>query len=70
MKSDEKVIKAIEATAEWLEKHPKETYPSVDRGNFTIAGCERRNLTAYYSMLRKDKRTLKGFYRALYQAIN
>ncbi len=68
MKSDEKVSRAIKSTKEFLARN--QNRPSVDDNlNFTIIGCERRNLEVYKVILGKDKRTLRGFEKELYLAI-
>ena len=47
---DLKILNAIRSSEEWLDKH--RDYKSVDDNlNFTIAGCERRNLTIMREML-------------------
>lgn len=73
MKSDEKVLKAIKSTEEWIkkaeEKGEKDTFEMGNDIGFTILWCEKRNLEEYKEMLGKDKRTLTGRLKELYQAI-
>ena len=70
MKSDEKVMKAIEATNEFIKKCDENgnNQEFSDYG-LTIYGCEKRNLEEYKEILGKDKRKLTGRLRELYQAI-
>lgn len=67
-----KILKAITATENWLEeikKKNKDTREFNDYG-LTIYGCEKRNLEAYKQILTtKDKRKLTGHLRELYLAI-
>ena len=68
LKSDEKVLRAIKCSENWLNEH--KDYSSVNENfNFTIAGCERRNLEEYKEILSKNKRKLSGRLRELYQSI-
>lgn len=66
--SQKKVLEAIRATEQFLENAKnKEEY--TDYG-LTIFGCEKRNLAEYKEIAKtKDKRTLKGRLKELYQAI-
>ena len=65
----EKIKEAIKATEKFLKDN--EDSPEVDENyNFTIVGCEKRNLKAYKELLNtKDKRKLRGWMRELYFSI-
>jgi hypothetical protein len=70
MKSDEKVIKAIKATNEFIKKcNENGNNQEFSDYGLTIYGCEKRNLEEYKEILGKDKRKLTGRLRELYQAI-
>jgi len=68
MKSDEKVMKAIEASESFVAK-AKEKEMFSPAGGLTIWGCEVRNIEEMKMMLGQDKRRLNGRLRELYQAI-
>jgi hypothetical protein len=67
-KCDLKLINAVIATEDWLNKHRE--YPSVDDNlNFTVEGCERCNLKTMKRMLQTKvvewSREEKELYKAL-----
>lgn len=68
MKNDERVLRAIKATEEWISKAKNKDILGA-LGGYTIYGCELRNLEEYKQILGKDKRRLTGRLRELYHAI-
>ena len=73
IKSDQKILKAIQATEQWIEqaeaKGVKETFEMGNDVGFSILWCEKRNLEHYKEMLGQDKRKLRPELKELYQAI-
>jgi len=73
MKSDEKILQAIESSEEWIQKAEtngaKETFDMGNDIGFTPLYCIKRNLEHYHNMLGKDKRTLQGREKELYKSM-
>lgn len=66
-KSDDKIMRAIKASEEFINKcQNKEKYSDY---GLTVYGCECRNLEEYKAMLGQDKRKLVDHQRQLYFAI-
>jgi hypothetical protein len=67
-KCDLKLINAIIATEEWLNKHKE--YPSVDDYlNYTVAGCERMNLKTMRRMIQTKVGEWTEEQKQLYKAL-
>lgn len=73
MKSDEKVLKALEASQAFViratAKGTKDTFSMGNDIGFTPLWCEKRNIEKYQEMLGQDKRKLRPELKELYQAI-